>query len=163
MAASGVNLQCFHDQQLPELMAWFPDRVACQQWGGPDFRFPFTAATFREDAKVDSLPSRVLVAPDGRLAGFGQYYLRLGRCHLGRVAVAPALRGRGIGEALVRALCREGAAELGDDSWSLFVLPGNDRARRLYERVGFSPVTYPEPDPAFRDCIYMVAAAGLAT
>jgi ribosomal protein S18 acetylase RimI-like enzyme len=66
------------------------------------------------------------------LAGFGQYYLRAGRCHLGRRAVA---------------------------TYSLFVLPGNERALHLYQRLGFEPACYPEPDPVFDDCIYMVAAS----
>jgi len=153
-----TTLQPFSESQLPELMSWFPDRDSCQTWGGPRFRHPFTAATFREDAGLDSLPSRVLVMPDGSLGAFGQYYRRVGRCHLARLAVAPALRGRGIGSTLVRELCRLGSAELGVDSYSLFVLPGNERAQRLYRHLGFAVATYPEPSPEFADCVYMVAS-----
>ena len=150
-------VQPFNESQLPELMSWFPDRDSCQTWGGPRFRHPFTPATFRADAGLDSLPSRVLVMPDGRLGAFGQFYRRLGRCHLARLAVAPALRGRGIGSNLVRELCRLGSAALGVDSYSLFVLPGNERAQRLYRHLGFAVATYPEPSPEFADCVYMVA------
>lgn len=156
------SLQRFDESQLPELMGWFPDRATCQTWGGPGFRHPFTAATFREDAKLDSLASLALAMPDGTLGAFGQYYRRLGRCHLSRLAVAPALRGRGIGTTLVRGLCRLGAAELGmepgADAYSLFVLPGNERAERLYRRLGFSAVPYPEPAAEFDGCTYMVAS-----
>ncbi len=155
-----LHLRRFGEPLLPELMSWFPDRTSCQTWGGPGFRHPFTAATFPEDARLDSLPSWVLVTPDGALAAFGQYYRRLGRCHLARLAVAPALRGRGIGGTLVRELCRLGAAELGVDTYSLFVLPGNERAERLYRRLGFLPMPYPEPATEFDGCTYMVAPAG---
>jgi ribosomal protein S18 acetylase RimI-like enzyme len=47
-------------------------------------------------------------------------------------------RGEGIGSALMDAVERELAA-LGVDDLILGVLPGNDGARRLYERRGFRP------------------------
>jgi len=50
-----MQLQRFDDARLGELMNWFPDAHACRVWGGMQFRFPFTPATFREDAKIDSL------------------------------------------------------------------------------------------------------------
>ena len=152
-----MRLQSFEDSQLSELMSWFPDRYSCQTWGGPEFRFPFTEATFREDAKLNSLPTYALVE-EGTLVGFGQYYLRLGRCHLGRLGIAPALRGRGLGSSLVQELCLTGKAQLGVDSFSLFVLPSNERALRLYQRLGFSPASYPEPSPGLEGAMYMVAS-----
>jgi len=153
-----VRLQRFSLAQLPGLMSWFPDKEACTVWGGPGFRFPFTAETFGNDAKLDSLSTWALMDDAGALAGFGQYYLRVGRCHLGRLAIAPGLRGRGLGTTLVHELCRVGSAALGVDSCSLFVLPGNERAMRLYQRLGFSAAQYPEPSPMFEDCSYMVAS-----
>lgn len=139
-------------------MGWFPDAHATTVWGGPGFRFPFSEATFREDARIDSLASRALHDDRGNFVGFGQFYERVGRCHLGRLAVAPALRGHGYGTQLVRALCVEGGRTLGLDTYSLFVLPGNERALRLYARLGFVATSYPEPSPAFVDCVYMVAS-----
>jgi ribosomal protein S18 acetylase RimI-like enzyme len=154
-----TQLQRFDAARLPELMRWFHDADACRAWGGPNFRCPYTPATFREDVRIDSLASWSLVDDSGTLAGFGQYYLRAGRCHLGRLAVAPALRGRGLGGTLVRELGQTGSADLGVATYSLFVLPGNERAMHLYQRLGFEPACYPEPDPVFDDCIYMVAAS----
>ena len=154
-----AQLQAFDEAWLPELMRWFGDAQACRVWGGPGFRFPFTRDTFRADARLDSLATFALTADAATLLGFGQYYLRAGRCHLGRLAVAPERRGRGLGSTLVRELCRAGSADLGVDTYSLFVLPGNERAMRLYERLGFAPARYPEPDPMFDDCVYMVAAS----
>lgn len=153
-----VKLQPFEGSQLPELMSWFPDLRSCQTWGGPEFRCPFTETTFREDAMLDRLRSWALLDEVGALAGFGQFYLRAGRCHLGRLAIAPALRSRGLGSTLVNQLGQRGKSELGVDSFSLFVLPGNERALRLYRRLGFAAVQYPEPLPGFEGCIYMVAS-----
>lgn len=156
-----LRLRPFQSRELRELMSWFPDGPACRTWGGPEFRYPFTEDTFREDARVQELASWSMVDGDGTLCAFGQYYARLGRCHLGRLAVAPALRGRGIGSTLVREMARRGLAELRADSCSLFVLPGNERAARLYGRLGFVARPYPEPSPLFDQCTYMVAP-GLA-
>lgn len=153
-----ARLQAFDEAWLPELMAWFQDADSCRVWGGPSFRFPFTRDTFRADARLDCLATFALMSGDPALLGFGQYYLRVGRCHLGRLVIAPAHRGRGLGGSLVRELCRVGSAELGVETYSLFVLPGNERAIRLYERLGFASARYPEPDPMFDGCVYMVAS-----
>lgn len=153
-----VKLQSFDLAYLPELMGWFPDVHATTVWGGPGFRFPFTRTTFSEDSRIDSLATRALLDDRGHFVGFGQYYERVGRCHLGRLAIAPGMRGHGFGTQLVRSLCVEGGQALGVDTYSLFVLPGNARALRLYERLGFVTATYPEPSPLFADCVYMVAS-----
>lgn len=146
----------FAPDQLPELMTWFPDARALQYWGGPDFRFPFSAASFREDAKVDGIDSFSLVADDGALAAFGQCYLRVERCHFGRVGVAPARRGQGLGSRLFREMADWGQAHLGPRELSLFVHRSNPEAHRLYLRLGFREVPY--PDPAFMPAAhYMIA------
>jgi ribosomal protein S18 acetylase RimI-like enzyme len=152
-----VKLERFKESHLPELMTWFPDETALKTWGGPEFRFPFTEAIFREDAKLTSLPTWALVKDGGQFAAFGQCYLRVGRCHFGRLAVSPALRGRGHGTTLIYELARWGTAEFGVDSMSLFVIASNPRAIALYCRLGFSEMPYPEPAPAIDSFIYMVA------
>jgi len=55
---------------------------------------------------------------------------------LGAMYVAPSARGRGVGEALVRAAVGEARAE-GRRVVRLEVVSGNDGARALYERMGF--------------------------
>jgi len=54
------------------------------------------------------------------------------------IAVAPEHRGEGIGSALLDAVDRE-FDELGVADVIIGLLPGNDGARRLYERRGFRP------------------------
>ena len=155
--AQTLKSQPFDGRWLPELMSWFPDALSCGVWAGPQFRFPFSEATFREDSRIGHLSSWSLPAADSSLGAFGQYYLRLGRCHLARLAVAPALRGQGIGGTLIRELCDRGCQELGTDSCSLFVLAGNAPALQLYRRLGFMEVTYPEPTSMVNGILYMVA------
>jgi len=135
-------------------MRWFPSRESCQIWGGPEFRFPFTAETFRADCHLE-LPSWVLLDGGGMLCGFGQYYLRAGRCHLARLAIAPSHRGRGFGARLIELLCDEGKGALGVEHCSLFVAVANTTAMALYERLGFARAAYPGDLP-IPDCHYMV-------
>lgn len=152
-----MNFQPFDLAQQPDLMRWFPDAVSVRTWGGPGFRHPFDERTFREDAKFDRLSSWALVATEGSLAAFGQYYLKLGRCHLARLAVSPSLRGRGVGRRLVHELGRVGAAALGASAYSLFVYEGNATALRLYRSLGFAEAPYPERAPEHDGILFMVA------
>lgn len=157
-----MNLCKFDDRYLPELMRWFGDAASCAAWGGPHFRFPYDAATFREDAALATLSTWALLEEPDSFVAFGQYYLRVGRCHLGRLAVAPHARNRGVGTRLIRELCNKGAAELVADEFSLFVLERNANAARLYRRMGFEARTYPEPLPASEPMHYMVASGPAA-
>ena len=60
------------------------------------------------------------------------------------IAVLPAQRGRGVGQALLAA-CEAHARERGCCKLTLEVLSGNARALRSYERFGFAPYAL---DPA---------------
>ena len=144
------------DGHVSAIMEWFPDRRSCQIWGGPQFRFPFTDLTFLEDTRLHELPSYGLVDADDRLVGFGQYYLRAGRCHLGRLVISPEHRGRGFGRYLIGGLVQIGAQRLGVDECSLFVVPDNTSAIHLYRRLGFVVTQYPEDDPGGAPFVYMV-------
>jgi ribosomal protein S18 acetylase RimI-like enzyme len=58
-------------------------------------------------------------------------------CEVDELYVAPSLRGRGHGTALFDALSRGELWPGKAAALSLSVTPGNARARRLYERLGF--------------------------
>lgn len=147
------------EEHLRTLINWLPDARACLQWGGPTFRYPFTAETFLEDCRWRQLPSYALVDDRGALCAFGQYYERLGRCHLGRLIVSPQRRGQGLGGVLVGELIQRGCAELAVSEASLFVLKDNTVARALYQKLGFACADYPEPFEWRERCDYMTAPA----
>jgi ribosomal protein S18 acetylase RimI-like enzyme len=144
---------------LRQMMSWFPTAHACLVWGGVAFRFPFTEESFMQDSGIDRLPSYVLLAPGGELRAFGQCSLRCGRCHLGRLAIAPSHRGHGLGTHLVRTLATRGCGDLGAVECSLFVAPSNPRARALYERLGFHVAPYPDKSFDASAYDYMTIAA----
>jgi ribosomal protein S18 acetylase RimI-like enzyme len=152
-----MKLVPISESHLPQLMHWFPDQHSCAIWAGPEFRYPFTETTFREDMRLE-FPSYSVV-DDAELLGFGQYYLRVGRCHLARLAISPQHRGRALGAFLIRELCRLGCDELQVRDSSLFVMADNMPAVRLYSRLGFALATYPGEAPQIAGCVYMVAPA----
>jgi ribosomal protein S18 acetylase RimI-like enzyme len=90
-----------------------------------------------------TLPENVLVAEvDGRVGGYGkiEHPTELPASthvwHLTGLAVDPRHEGRGAGRALMEALI-ELARERGGRRMTLRVFAPNERARRLYEHLGF--------------------------
>ena len=121
---------------IPELahvstmMTWFDSEQAVQDWAGPHFTYPYDQERFVTGLQLDKLTSFALLTEQGKLVGFGQYYLRLGRCHLGRLVVTPCQRGQGVASTLLTQLSELGKADLAVSECSLFVLAHNDAARK---------------------------------
>ena len=97
--------------------------------------------------RIDSGPwwlARADGVPVGLVAGYGaEGDVR----HLVAMWVDPAHRGSGAAAQLVQAVCRW-AAEDGGRVVSLWVADGNDRARRFYERLGFTGTGQRQPLPS---------------
>lgn len=78
----------------------------------------------------------VIRTPDYAVAGFCAFWLVFDEIHINNVALRPALRGRGLGTALIHHVFAE-ARRLGAKRATLEVRASNLGARRLYERLGF--------------------------
>jgi ribosomal-protein-alanine N-acetyltransferase len=70
------------------------------------------------------------------VAGFCAFWLVFDEVHINNVAMRPAFRAQGIGTALLNHALAE-ARRLGARRATLEVRASNERARRLYERLGF--------------------------
>ncbi len=156
------RLATLSNAHIDALMQWFPDAASVAVWS-PSNTFPFTGRErFILESKLDEISSWMLVDDADTPLAFGQYYARLGCCHLGRLVVAPARRGEGLGAELIQLLMARGTEELGLGRCSLFVLEHNTVARRLYARLGFVETHYPEALP-LPNCLYLTrdyASAG---
>ena len=139
-------------------MSWFPDQFALESWSGPGFRYPFTEASFIEDLNPFDSNSFVLLSEQQELLAFGQFYLREGRCHLGRLAVNPNFRGKGIAAKLMQGLMEKGSHLLKVDEFSLFVLTHNESAIKAYQKLGFEFTDYPGQID-LDNCLYMYKRA----
>lgn len=157
MANPFPELEPHGPDDLTSLLGWFGDRQALRQWGGPKVRWPLRAEHFVVDVLRPGVTTRVARDDEGALLAFGQFYRKLGRCHLARLAVRPEARGRGLGRFFVMALMAEGRAALGVEACSLYVLAGNRAAIGCYEACGFRFADDPEPLPDLPDCLFMIA------
>jgi ribosomal-protein-alanine N-acetyltransferase len=76
--------------------------------------------------------------PAREIIGFCSFWRVLDEMHINNVAVMPGRRGAGAGTALLVEVLRQGA-RLGARRATLEVRRSNQEARRLYERLGFTP------------------------
>lgn len=143
------------NNHLLEMMSWFSSEHELIDWSGPNFRYPFNLSSFVEDLKLSTLSSYALVSNESEFLAFGQYYQRLGKCHLGRLIVNPKFRGKGIASKLMYNICELGLKELEVKECSLFVLVHNEKAIKAYEKFGFSFANYPDKMP-LDNCLYMI-------
>ncbi len=105
-------------------------------------RLPFTTEDFARKRLVDGPATNhsIIADVDGAAVGWGTLERKVGRmAHVGHLhlAVHDSYWGRGIGSGLMRAMIDLGVNWLGLRRLQLDVLADNDRAIRLYERLGF--------------------------
>ena len=143
------------ESDISQLMTWFPTERSVDIWGGPEFRYPFTPATFYEDVHFRDMASYCLVDISGETQGFGQIYERHGRINLARLVVSPDRRGQGIGKQLVSLLMEQGRKDIPLREFSLYVYVDNNPARACYAAMGFEESEYPENDEMADTCVYM--------
>ena len=96
--------------------------------------FRFMSTTFDDDLDA----SRVLVV-DGEPAGICKLAIRGDRGWISGIGIAAPHRGKGLGEALMRAVIGEARSRGLRELW-LEVLTPNEPAIRLYEKLGFRNV-----------------------
>jgi GNAT superfamily N-acetyltransferase len=86
-----------------------------------------------------------LVRSDGEPVAVGRRHGLDGISYLSAIGVRRGWQGRGLGEAVTRALV-DGARDAGHEFVYLGVYPHNERARELYARLGFAILGGPAPD-----------------
>ena len=138
MSPPDLAARPFDPAEAALLIPWFPTEAALVQWGGRGLTWPLDAAQWDH---MQSDPNRtfwtVTLASD--LAGHFQIFTdrRSRSARLGRVAIAPWLRGQGLGTALARLAANTAFADPALHRFSLHVYDRNMAARAAYERAGF--------------------------
>ena len=152
---NGWTLSAAGDEDFSEIMTWFPDAASVDRWGGPEFRFPFTRESFREDCRIDVMRSYALHNPAGLLAAFGQSYERNGRGHLARLIANPTLRRQGAGTRLIEMIIATLETQYDYDEYSLFVYRDNIPAYQCYLSLGFAVTDYPDDGAMVDRCYFL--------
>ena len=143
------------EADISHLMSWFPTARSVDIWGGPKFRYPFTAETFFEDVRWQQIDSYHLVDLAGDMLAFGQIYERHGCVNLARLVVSPNRRRQGIGKQLVALLMEKGRESFPLQEYSLYVCKDNYPAQACYAEMGFEEQQIPVGDEMADTCIYM--------
>lgn len=143
------------DSDIDALMTWFRSADDVKVWGGPRFRYPFTAQSFREDCHWPEMASYSLQDPEREFRAFGQFYDRNGRINLARLIVHPRYRRQGIGRDLMSRLMQAGREALALPAYSLYVYRDNDAALRCYRSLGFEIRPYPPKQELADVCYFM--------
>ena len=140
--------------ELKTAASWILTARDCQLWAGPRVRFPIELHSLAGAIAFAASNSFALI-DRGAFVAFGQLMEKdLRRGHLARLIVAPTLRGKGYGYALVRALIERSRA-VGLARVSLNVDGSNGPALSLYSRLGFRDASRPVDEPDSLGSRYM--------
>ncbi len=138
-----ITLRPARPADADEMARWFVNLTDLAAWGGPEVSFPLTteqmAAWIAEDANPTPRLCFTAVDADDRPIGHVEFLHDPAKrwARLGRFAVAPALRGRGFGRALLDHAVAYAFDALAVEHLALAVVPENERAHRLYLSYGF--------------------------
>jgi ribosomal-protein-alanine N-acetyltransferase len=103
------------------------------------FSTPWTLAMFLSEMRENKVARYLVIQAEGEVAGFAGVHIILDEGHITNIAVAPAYRGLGYGKLITLALMQY-ASNLGVSYLTLEVRKSNEKAKRLYASLGFTPV-----------------------
>ncbi|NRQ18141.1 GNAT family N-acetyltransferase [Ensifer sesbaniae] len=143
MPTAPLLVDAFSEAHIPEMLDWFSSLEALVQWGGPGLSFPLQAAHIEAmlAGTKAAEPERLMFAGlvGGKLAGHAQVALdwQNGVGRLSRVAINPAMRGRGLARPFLREVTERFFANRSFERLELNVYTFNEAAIRTYRSLGF--------------------------
>ena len=138
-----IKLIDFEPKHFPILRSWLGSERDLVQWGGPDLAYPITDHQFEQMASEGHTepPTRMCwMGVTVALAGHIQVALdwRNGVARIGRVMIAPNMRGQGVARPLLKAAVEQAFSRPEIERTELNVYSWNVVAIRTYAKVGFS-------------------------
>ena len=101
------------------------------------FSVPWSRESMEKELEGNDQAHYLVVEIDEKVVGYAGFWQVLDEGHIMNIAVAPEMRGQGLGEELMRAMLQQGT-QLGIIYWTLEVRVSNVAAIKLYEKVGFT-------------------------
>jgi ribosomal-protein-alanine N-acetyltransferase len=112
-----------------------PDIVAIEREA---FTTPWTAEAFINELTHNHFAHYIVMEDHTGIIGYGGMWTIIDEAHVTNIAVRHDRRGLGLGEKLLQHQIAA-AIECGMKRMTLEVRVSNERAQRLYERLGFEP------------------------
>jgi len=133
-----LSLRDFVPADYPALISWFPTPSDLRLFAGTPVDWPLTIAKLaaRADARESEAFTAILGDPEIAVGHVEMIRETAEQVRLGRIAIAPSLRGRGLIAQLLEC-ANDRARAAGFRSVSLLVIPENVSALRAYARAGF--------------------------
>lgn len=138
-----MRLVPFGREHFPTLAGWFASERDVVQRGGTAVGYPLDDAQMSAMLRLgetDPPERRCWMAADGAdLVGHAQlaYDWRNGSARIGRVAVAPQSRGRGLAKPMLQLIMAEAFDDPAIERLELYAIAYNRHAIRIYESLGF--------------------------
>ncbi len=101
------------------------------------FSVPWSRESMEKELAGNDQAHYLVAEINEKVVGYAGFWQVLDEGHIMNIAVAPEMRGHGIGEELMRAMLQQGM-QLGIIYWTLEVRVSNIAAVKLYEKVGFT-------------------------
>jgi ribosomal protein S18 acetylase RimI-like enzyme len=154
-ANDNLTLRPTQKSDVEIVFSWFRNEKAFETWAGPRIRYPQQADELYELLQQHGYYLYSLISEKGTLLAFGQIQLLPNCLHLGRLAVNPDFRGKGISYKLIDKLASQGKKLGNFTHLSLFVYTSNNRAIHTYKRFGFVQHAWPKGLNSIDNCLYM--------
>ncbi|MEJ2765356.1 GNAT family N-acetyltransferase [Photobacterium sp. MCCC 1A19761] len=132
-----MELMRFQDEHASELVNWFQTKEESLMWGGRVFDWPLNQSSIIQRATEDNLQFFTLVEGT-QVLGFIEFQrMSLTEVRLCRVAIHPAVRGKGLGRQLIQLSLLKIKALPHVTLVTLAVFQRNVVAKNCYESLGF--------------------------
>ena len=152
---SGYFLQAASLNHTKHLFDWFRDPKEFTTWAGPRLEYPTTPEELHLGLSKVGYQYFALCDSGENIIAFGQLQLLPESLHLGRLAVHPDYRGKGLSYKLLNHLIYKAYSLAHFKEISLFVYDTNDIAIKAYKTFGFDVAEWPSHVKKIPNVIYM--------
>lgn len=145
-----IHLTAFQEKDFDRLIKWVDSPLLLLTIAGWDFTFPLTRKQLASYLVIkESKSFNVVLGETGKIIGHAELIdTGVGTCKIDKVIIGDKdLRGKGIGEELIRALVSYAREMMQKEEVELNVFDWNTSGIRCYEKVGF--IMNPEKEKIF--------------
>ncbi|UAB73484.1 GNAT family N-acetyltransferase [Vibrio sp. SCSIO 43132] len=141
----------FSEDDFEYLTDWIVSKELTYLWAGPTFQYPLTHEQLRKHCQQPEVIP-FLIKYDDQAAGF----VELNRqsethCRICLVFVSDSFRGKGISKTILTMLADVAKNDYGCNKLSLAVFSHNQRAKKVYQSLGFKTVSIEKEAMHFKE------------